>query len=229
VHTRRFGVSTRLYQRHRLGRDHLLEIAAHGFEAVELIAARAHLDFQNPAAVADLQQWLGEAGLELSSVHVPVDEDAEAAVLIARRIPLPVLVVRATTPRDTAKAIDRLAGIAAPLDVALAIDSTSMTPIGSLVHFVESGVDTPVGICLDFAAAAVGGRLIDTLEEVAEHLALARVPVESAIDWASAMTTALKIGYEGPLIFDAEARGSSKETLARAKQARARMERLLAP
>jgi sugar phosphate isomerase/epimerase len=229
VQKRRFGVSTRLYQRRRLGRDHLLEIAAHGFAAVELIAARAHLDFQNPAAVADLQQWLGEAGLELSSVHVPLEEDAEAAVLIARRIPVPVLVVRATTPRDTAKAIDRLAGVAAPLDVGLAIDSTSMTPIGSLVHFVESGVEAPVGICLDFAAAAVGGRLIDTLEEVAEHLALARVPVESTIDWASAMTTAQKIGYEGPLIFDAEARGSSKETLARAKQARGRMERLLTP
>jgi sugar phosphate isomerase/epimerase len=229
VQKRRFGVSTRLYQRHRLGRDHLLEIAAHGFEAVELIAARAHLDYQNPAAVADLQQWLGEAGLELSSVHVPLEEDAEAAVLIARRIPVPVLVVRATTPRDTAKAIDRLAGVAAPLEVGLAIDSTSMTPIGSLVHFVESGVDVPIGICLDFAAAAVGGRLIDTLEEVAEHLALARLPVESAIDWASAMTTAQKIGYEGPLIFDAEARGSSKETLARAKQARGRLERLLAP
>jgi sugar phosphate isomerase/epimerase len=229
VQKRRFGVSTRLYQRHRLGRDHLLEIAAHGFEAVELIAARAHLDYQNPAAVADLQQWLGEAGLELSSVHVPLEEDAEAAVLIARRIPIPVLVVPATTPRDTAKAINRLAGIATPLKVALAIDSTSMTPIGSLVHFVESGVDVPVGICLDFAAAAVGGRLIDTLEEVAEHLALARLPVESAIDWASAMTTAQKIGYEGPLIFDAEARGSSKETLARAKQARGRLERLLAP
>jgi sugar phosphate isomerase/epimerase len=229
VQKRRFGVSTRLYQRHRLGRDHLLEIAAHGFEAVELIAARAHLDYQNPATVADLQQWLGEAGLELASVHVPLEEDAEAAVLIARRIPVPVLVVRATTPRDTAKAIDRLAGVAAPLEVGLAIDSTSMTPIGSLVHFVESGVDVPVGICLDFAAAAVAGRLIDTLEEVAEHLALARVPVESTIDWASAMTTAQKIGYEGPLIFDAEARGSSKETLARAKQARGRMERLLAP
>ena len=226
---RRFGVSTRLYQRHRLGRDHLLEIAAHGFEAVELIAARAHLDYQNPATVADLQQWLGEAGLELASVHVPLEEDAEAAVLIARRIPVPVLVVRATTPRDTAKAIDRLAGVAAPLEVGLAIDSTSMTPIGSLVHFVESGVEAEVGICLDFAAAAVGGRLIDTLEEVAEHLALARLPVESAIDWGSAMTTAQKIGYEGPLIFDVEARGSSKETLARAKQARGRMERLLAP
>jgi sugar phosphate isomerase/epimerase len=225
---RPFGVSTRLYERQRLGRDQLLEIAAHGFEAVELLAARAHLDYQNPAAVADLQQWLAEAGLELASVHVPADEDADAALLIARRLPLKLLVLRATTPRDTAKMVDRLAGAAAPLGVALAIDSTSMTPIGSLVHFVESGVDVPIGICLDFSAAAVGGGLVDTLEEVAEHLVLVRLPVESAIDWASAMTTAQKIGYEGPLIFDADARGSSKETLTRAKETRRRVERLLA-
>jgi sugar phosphate isomerase/epimerase len=228
VQKRRFGVSTRLYQRQRLGRDQLLEIAAHRFEAVELVAARAHLDYQNPAAVADLQQWLGEAGLELASVEVPADEDADAALLIARRLPLKLLVLRATTPRDTAKMVERLAAAAAPLGVALAIDSTSMTPIGSLVHFVESGVDVPIGICLDFAAAAVGGGLVDTLEEVAEHLALARLPIESAIDWASAMTTAQKIGYEGPLIFDAEPRGPAKEALKRAQETRRRMERMLA-
>src|SRR5262245_37520920 len=98
---RPFGVSTRLYQRQRLGRDQLLEIAAHGFETVELVAARSHLDYGNAAAVADLQQWLGEAGLELSSVHVPADEDPDAALLIARRLPLKLLVIRATTPRDT--------------------------------------------------------------------------------------------------------------------------------
>jgi len=29
-----------------------------GFEAVELFATRTHFDYHNPAAVADLQQWL---------------------------------------------------------------------------------------------------------------------------------------------------------------------------
>jgi sugar phosphate isomerase/epimerase len=221
-------MSTRLYQGQRLSREHLLEIAAHGFEAVELIAVRTHFDYSNLAAVADLQQWLAEASLDLSSVHVAADEDADAALLIARRLPVPLLVVRATTPRDTAKAVERLAAAAAPLHVALAIDSTSMSPVGSLVHFVESGVEAAVGVSLDFAAAATGGRLIDTLEEVAEHLALVRLPVDSTIDWASVMTTTQKIGYEGPLIFDAEPRGPAKETLARAKQTRSRIERALA-
>ena len=224
---RRFGVSTRLYQRQRLGRDQLLEIAAHGFEAVELVAAGTQLDYRNPAAAADFQQWLAEAGLELPSVHVPDGEDAEAALLVARRIPVRVLVVRATTPRETAKAVEKLAGMAEPLQVRLAIDSTSMTPIGSLVHFVERGVDADIGICLDFAKAQATGDLVDTIETVAEHLALARLPIDSGIDWASAMTTAQKIGYEGPLIFDAEPRGPAKELLARGRQTRKNIERWL--
>jgi len=33
---RQYGVSTYLYQHRRIGRDHLLEIAAHGFDIVEL-------------------------------------------------------------------------------------------------------------------------------------------------------------------------------------------------
>ena len=65
VAKRQFGVSTHLYHGQRLSREHLLEIAAHGFETVEVFATRTHFDYHNPAAVADLQQWLAEAGLTL--------------------------------------------------------------------------------------------------------------------------------------------------------------------
>src|SRR3954468_22927401 len=115
---RPFGISTHLYHADRLGRDHLLEIGSHGFEAIEVFATRTHFDYHNPAAVADLQQWLAEAGLELGSVHAPVTEsyagnrpgppisiaaaddaararaveEAEHALHIARRMPIKVLV-----------------------------------------------------------------------------------------------------------------------------------------
>ena len=49
--TRRFGVSTHLFHGQRLSREHLLEIAAHGFESVELFATRTHFDYHSPAAV----------------------------------------------------------------------------------------------------------------------------------------------------------------------------------
>jgi sugar phosphate isomerase/epimerase len=123
---RLFGISTHLYHDQRLGRDHLLEIAAHGFEAVELFATRTHFDYHNPAAIADLQQWLGEAGLELHGIHAPITEgsvevrggppwtiastdpdartraiaEAERALWVARRIPVKVLVAHLGVPRS---------------------------------------------------------------------------------------------------------------------------------
>jgi sugar phosphate isomerase/epimerase len=223
----RFGISTRIFRAPQLRREDLLAVAAHGFEVVELAAQRSALDYTNPAAVADFQQRLAEARLELHSVQVPLAEPAEVAVLIARRIPLPVLIVQATTPRETAKALEKLVEVAAPLNVKVAIDSTSMSPIGSLVHFVERGTDVDVGVCLDFEKAQRDGNLVDAIESVAEFLVAARIPVDSGIDWAAAMTTTQKIGYEGPLIFDADARGPSKETLSRAQEVRRRIERLL--
>ena len=72
--TRTFGISSHLYHNHRLSREHLLEIAAHGFDRVEVFATRTHFDFGNPAAVADLQEWLADAGLMLHGVHAPIGE-----------------------------------------------------------------------------------------------------------------------------------------------------------
>ena len=121
---RQFGVSTRLYRNQRLTRDHVFEIAAHGFEKVELFAARTHLDYHNPSVIADLQQWLAEARVELHGVHAPVSDpsvsrpgeymsiasadakarglamaEVERALQIARRIPMQVFVLHLGWPR----------------------------------------------------------------------------------------------------------------------------------
>jgi sugar phosphate isomerase/epimerase len=125
--TRRFAISTHLIHGQRLHRDHLREIAANGFEAIELFATRTHFDYHNDAAVADLQQWLTEAGLELRAVHAPVVEsftagrwgaplnlassdgpsrdravaEAMRALHIARRLAYQVLVVHIGVPKST--------------------------------------------------------------------------------------------------------------------------------
>ena len=123
---RQFGISTHLYHNQRLSRDHLLEIAAHGFETIEVFATRTHFDYHNPTSVADLQQWLAESGLELHGIHAPIGEsftagrwgppltiaatdpnarahavaEAERALHIARRIPAKVLVTHLGLPRS---------------------------------------------------------------------------------------------------------------------------------
>jgi sugar phosphate isomerase/epimerase len=129
VTKRQFGVSTHLYHGQRLSRDHLLEIAAHGFETIEVFATRTHFDYHNPSAVADLQQWTAEAGLTLHGIHAPVmnayeggrwigplslassDADARAqavtetehALHMARRIPVKVLVTHLGLPRTASQ------------------------------------------------------------------------------------------------------------------------------
>ena len=120
----RFGISTHLFHEHRLNREHLVHIAAHGFEAVELFATRAHFDYHDERAMADLAEWLADTGLELHSVHAPIVqalkggkwvgafsnasrgevsrqtalEETEAAIAVARQIPYRYLVVHLGMP-----------------------------------------------------------------------------------------------------------------------------------
>ena len=238
--SRQFGVSTQLFESQRLGREHLAAIASYGFTAIELRAARTHFDYCNPAVVADLQQWLGEAGLVLTSIEVPPAEDVEAALLIARRVPVSTLVVKVGAPREARRLVERLAGVAAPLAVTIAVDSTSMSPAGSLVHFVEEGTEAVgIGICLDFGQSHVDGDLVEALETVSGHLAAAHVhdsrgrrdehlaPFEGTIDWPAALTAVQKIGYDGTMVFDVAAHGSPRDALAKLKGARQRIEKLL--
>jgi len=124
VTDRRFGVSTHLFHEHRLSRDHLVHIAAHGFDAVEVFATRSHFDYRDPQAIEQLAAWLTDTRLDLHSVHAPAfdalsgghwvgsysnasgDEnrrkaalaETEAALAVARVVPFQYLVVHLGTP-----------------------------------------------------------------------------------------------------------------------------------
>jgi sugar phosphate isomerase/epimerase len=125
-------VSTHLYQSQRLSREHLIAIGANGFDRLELFATRTHVDYHNPSAIADIQQWMAEAGLELESVHAPVAgsfaggrwvspmslaspdkpereravSEIQRALEIARRIPFRTLIVHLGWPRPTENSRD---------------------------------------------------------------------------------------------------------------------------
>jgi sugar phosphate isomerase/epimerase len=70
----RFGVSTHLFHEHRLSREHLVDIAGHGFEAVEVFATRAHFDYHDPRAAVQLAEWLSDLRLSFHSMHAPIVE-----------------------------------------------------------------------------------------------------------------------------------------------------------
>jgi sugar phosphate isomerase/epimerase len=67
-----FGISTHLYHLERLSRDHLVEIAAHGFDAVEVFATRDHFDYHDVGTAAALAEWLSDTRLVLNSLHGPI-------------------------------------------------------------------------------------------------------------------------------------------------------------
>ena len=125
-------MSTHLYQRQRLSRAHLLEIAAAGFDCVELFATEGHVAYRNPSALADIRHWMAEAGLELDTVHAPVagsfaggrwldtlslaspdkgereraSSEVQRALDIARHMPFRALVVHLGWPRPTENSRD---------------------------------------------------------------------------------------------------------------------------
>ena len=70
-----FGISTHLYVGDRLDRDHLVEIAAHGFDAVEVFAVKSHFDYRDRRAAIALAEWLDDTRLTLHSLHAPIARD----------------------------------------------------------------------------------------------------------------------------------------------------------
>src|SRR5688572_18407810 len=73
-----FGVSTHLFHNSRLTREHLVHIAAHGFEAVEVFATRSHFDYHDEGAIDRLAEWLADTRLIFHSMHAPIFEGLKA-------------------------------------------------------------------------------------------------------------------------------------------------------
>jgi len=68
----RFGLSTHLFHGERLTRAHLEQVAANGFDLVEVFAKRTHFDYHDTRRVDELGGWLADLELEIGSIHAPI-------------------------------------------------------------------------------------------------------------------------------------------------------------
>jgi sugar phosphate isomerase/epimerase len=270
-----FGVSTQLYHAQRLRHDHLAEVAAHGFDTVEIIATRSHVDYHDPAVLDAVAGWLTLEKLRLHSLHAPIMEryegrwvnplsiaspdeagralavlEAKAALELARRVPLSVLVVHpglqdsllSPEVRNSREAVLRslaeIAALAAPVGVRVAVEviPNAMGTADALVELLDD-LDIPeVGVCLDFGHAHLQGDVVDAVETLSgvllathvhdnhgtrdEHLA----PFEGTIDWTGALMALRKVGYEGTMMLELAGADPPAPVLERARRAAARLE-----
>jgi len=104
-----FGISTHLYHDHRLNRDHVVEIAAHGFETVEIFANRPHVDLADEHGMAEVVDSLRDAGLRPHSVHAPI---AESLVSGTWETPLSIASGDERTRTHAVEAVEQSIGFA---------------------------------------------------------------------------------------------------------------------
>lgn len=177
---RRFGISTHLFHDHRLTRDHLVHIAAHRFEAVELFATRSHFDYRDPGALPQLAEWLSDTRLELHSVHAPIMEamrngqwvgsfsiasgdearrkasvaEAQSALAIASTVPFRYLVVH----------------VGVPIEKASPGDNRPDAARRSVVEIVEAAARVHVQVALEVMPNPLSGAegLVHAIEEPLE-------------------------------------------------------------
>jgi sugar phosphate isomerase/epimerase len=247
-------------------------VASYGFESIELFATRTHFDYHDPAAIAALGQWLKETGLRLNSIHAPITDrltdgqwgvvlsnaaadnarrqaavrETEAALQIAREIPIDVLVVHLGSPSGKSAAGDNNRGAAAksaeeicrlvePLGVRVAFEviPNELSDPASLAGLIERDLDARhAGICLDFGHANLLGDVADAVELAAEHLIATHVhdnhgredehlvPYLGGINWSTALVSMLKIGYDGTYMLEVKNSGSPAAVLEEARRAR---------
>lgn len=180
-------------------------------------------------------------------------QEATRALDIARQIPTEFLVLHAGVParqpiRDensreaVARSVEEIAVAARPLGVRIAIEviPNGLSSTASLVDLIDEDLDElDAGICLDFGHAQLAGDLVDAVETASGYLMTThvndndgrrdehRVPFDGVIDWAGALTAAMKIGYDGAFIFEVGGAASPRTVLERAGRARQRFEEIL--
>jgi sugar phosphate isomerase/epimerase len=179
-------VSTHLYHDVRLDRDHLVEIAAHGFESIELFATRTHFDYHDSVAVRTLAEWLEDTRLALNSMHAPITTslrgeewgerfsiatsdanarqraiaETEAALAVAQTIPYRHLVMHLGWPESAKPAANDNSREAARRSVETLCDSAQKVGVKLAIEVIPNSLSTAEALVSlienDFEGADIG-------------------------------------------------------------------------
>jgi sugar phosphate isomerase/epimerase len=123
------AISTYVYVKERLQSRHLDSLQRAGAEAIEIFAARSHLDYANRRShVREVADWFRSAGIALHSVHAPMFSDYEWG--------------RAGAPPVNIASTERKARVEAMDEIKRAIEIAEQLPFRYLVQHVGLGSET---------------------------------------------------------------------------------------
>ena len=71
-----WSLSTYLFRHSSLGARTLDQIAAAGFEAIEIYGDRGHFDYTNPSQLREIAQWAAGSPVKFSALHAPLSSDS---------------------------------------------------------------------------------------------------------------------------------------------------------
>jgi sugar phosphate isomerase/epimerase len=120
------AISTHVYLKERLHPGLLDGLARGGAQAIEIFAARQHVDYANRKQhVREIAEWFHGSGIPLHSVHSPMFADYESG--------------RAGSPALNVASIDRAQRIEAMDEIKRAIEMAEQIPFRFLVQHVGVG------------------------------------------------------------------------------------------
>jgi sugar phosphate isomerase/epimerase len=123
------AVSTYVYVKERLHPGILDGLARSGVQAVEIFAARQHLDYANRKAhVKEIAEWFRSSGIPLNSVHAPLYADYEWG--------------RTGSPPVNVASTDRAARVDAMDEIKRALEIAEQIPFRFLVQHLGTGNET---------------------------------------------------------------------------------------
>jgi sugar phosphate isomerase/epimerase len=177
-------------------------------------------------------------------VSIRAARDLGASVVVLH-VGVPVLSPPAPEANDTGAARRSLETIAAActnagLRLAVEVIPNALATPSAVRGWLESDLALDhAGACLDVGHANMAGGAPEGIEELSEHVITTHVhdnrgrtddhlvPFDGTVDWTATLLALAKIGYTGPLVFELPAHGDAARTLARAVEARRRIQAIL--
>src|SRR5712691_10720277 len=227
------AISTYIYIKERLHPGLLDGLVRGGAQAIEIFAARQHIDYANRKQhVREIADWFRSTGIPLNSVHSPLYGDYEfgragappvnvvstdragrieamdeikRALEIAEQIPFKYL-------------IEHLRAFAKPLGVRILLENipNELSTPDKLVEFIQASHFDDIGVCFDFGHAHIMSNVAEAFEILRSHIRSTHVhdnakdrdshlwPGEGSIDWKEAIELLRSAPHTPPLLLEIE-------------------------